>query len=86
MGLVYRGYGKLRKLKQGGRKGASYKIAPVQWGAYALSVECTVRDANSFVLRLGCLTGESQLMHQWEWEGKWGEERKIILSSKEITP
>jgi Mannosylglycerate hydrolase MGH1-like glycoside hydrolase domain len=68
------------------RKGASYKIAPVQWGTQTLSVECVVRDADSFVLRLGCLTGESQPMHQWEWEGKWGEERKIMLSSKEITP
>ncbi len=68
------------------RKGASYKIAPVQWGTQTLSVECVVRDSDSFVLRLGCLTGESQPMHQWEWEGKWGEERKIILSSKEIAP
>jgi hypothetical protein len=66
------------------RTGASYKLAPLQWGAYSLSVECIVRDADSFMMRLGCLTGESQPMHQWEWEGKWGEERKIILSGKEI--
>ena len=67
------------------RKGASYKIAPVQWGTYALSVECIVRDVDSFIMRLGCLTEEGQPVQQWEWEGKWGEERKIILSSKEIT-
>src|SRR6266849_2770388 len=67
------------------RKGASYKIAPVQWGKYALSVECVVRDAGSFTMRLGCLTGENQPVQQWEWQGRWGEERKIILSSKEIT-
>jgi hypothetical protein len=61
------------------RKGARYKIAPIQWGTYALSVECIVRDAGSFTLRLGCLTGESQPVQQWEWEGKWGEERRIQL-------
>jgi len=30
------------------RKGASYKIAPIQWGRYALSVECIVRDAKGY--------------------------------------
>ncbi|HEX6109745.1 MAG TPA: hypothetical protein VFZ02_10080 [Ktedonobacteraceae bacterium] len=53
-------------------KGASFKIAPIQWGKYALSMECLVRDA-------GCLTAEGQPVQQWEWEGMWGEERKIIL-------
>jgi Mannosylglycerate hydrolase MGH1-like glycoside hydrolase domain len=61
------------------RKGASYKIAPLQWGPYTLSVECIVRDVDSFIMRLDCSTEESQPMQQWEWEGKWGEERKIIL-------
>ncbi len=61
------------------RKGARYKIEPVQWGAYALSVECIVQDANGFVARLSCLNGDSQTRQQWEWEGKWGEERKIQL-------
>ncbi len=62
------------------RKGASYKIAPVQWGAYVLSVECFIKDKDSFIVRLGCMTEESQPGQQWEWEGKWGEERKIVLS------
>ena len=61
------------------RKGASYKIAPLQWGTYALSVECIVRDTDSFIKHLDCFTGESQPMQQWEWEGKWGEEKNIKL-------
>ena len=59
------------------RQGASYKIAPVQWGIYALSVECVVKDINSFIMRIDCLSEEGQLIQHWEWEGKWGEERKI---------
>jgi hypothetical protein len=59
------------------RQGASYKIAPVQWATYALSVECVVKDINSFIMRLGCLNEEGKPVQQWEWEGKWGEERKI---------
>jgi len=61
------------------RKGASYKISPLQWGKCALSAECIVRDAGSFTMRLGCITEEGQLMQHWDWDGKWGEERKIIL-------
>ena len=61
------------------RQGASYKIASVQWGTYALGVECVVKDINSFIMRLSCLSEEGQSVQQWEWEGKWGEERKIIL-------
>jgi len=68
-----------------GRKGASYTIGPLQWGPYTLSVECIVRDAYSFIMRLGCSTAESQPMQQWEWAGKWGEERKITLPNLEIT-
>ena len=62
------------------RKGASYKIAPIQWGRYALSVECIVRDAGSFIMRLSCLTEESQPVQHWEWQGTWSEERKIQLA------
>ncbi len=62
------------------RKGARSKIEPVQWGEYVLSVECMVQDADSFVARLSCLNGDSQTQQQWEWEGTWGEERRIILT------
>jgi hypothetical protein len=61
------------------RKGASYKISPLQWGKCALSAECIVRDAGSFTMRLGCITEEGQPLQHWEWDGKWGEERKIKL-------
>ena len=61
------------------RKGASYKITPIQWGTYALSAECIVKDMDSFIMHLGCLKGDSQPMQQWEWQGKWGEERNIEL-------
>jgi hypothetical protein len=62
------------------RKGARYKIEPVQWGNKVLSVECMVRDADGFSMRLMCLDKEGQPLRQWEWEGKWGEERKIQIS------
>ncbi len=61
------------------RNRASYKIAPVQWGKYALNVECIVRDAGSFTMRLSCSVEEGQPVRQWEWEGKWGEGRRIQL-------
>ena len=67
------------------RQGARYKIAPVQWGICALSVECVVKDIHSFIMRIDCLSEEGQSVQHWEWDGKWGEERKIVLSSKEIT-
>jgi hypothetical protein len=61
------------------RKGARYVISPVRWGAYALSVECIVLDVDRFKMRLSCSTDDSLPAQLWEWEGKWGEERKIIL-------
>ena len=61
------------------RKGARYKVEPVQWGAYVLSVECMVCDADRFSMRLLCLDEEGQPVRQWEWEGLWGEERKIQI-------
>jgi hypothetical protein len=61
------------------RKGARYKIEPAQWGNYVLSVECMVRDADGFNMRLMCLDQDGQPLGQWEWEGQWGEESKIQL-------
>ena len=60
--------------------GANYKIAPLQWGKYALSVECIVRDAENVTMRLSCSAKEGQHVRHWEWEGKWGEERRIELT------
>jgi hypothetical protein len=62
------------------RNGTSYKIAPVPWGKYTLSVECIARDAESFTMRFSCSVEEGQPVRQWEWAGKWGEARRIQLS------
>jgi len=56
------------------RPGASYKLGPLTWGEHILSVECLVRDAQSYTLRL---SSETQ---RWEWDGRWGEEQKITLA------
>jgi len=56
------------------RAGASYKLGPLTWGEHILSVECLVRDAQSYTLRL---SSETQ---RWEWDGRWGEEQKITLA------
>ena len=66
--------------------GATYRVGPVQWGKYALQVECTVRDAENYTMLLRSLTtiDEERLVSsidekQWEWEGTWGEEHTIQL-------
>ncbi len=56
------------------RPGASYKLGPLPWGEHMLTMECTVKDAQGYMLRLA-----SETQH-WDWEGRWGEERKITLS------
>jgi hypothetical protein len=43
------------------------------WGKHTLSVECAVKDAQHYTMRLVCET------QQWEWESTWGEEKKITL-------
>jgi len=60
--------------------GAVYRVEPIQWGKYALSVECTVRDAEGYTLRVGCTTTEdTPSKREWQWDGKWGDERGIHL-------
>lgn len=68
------------------RPGASYKIAPIPWSTYLLSIECRVKSANSYEAILQChprpqkssLAGEVDLAAAGEfhkhWEGTWGEE------------
>jgi hypothetical protein len=56
------------------RPGASYKLGPLPWGQHVLSVECLVKDAQSYTLRFASVT------QRWEWDGRWGEERKITLA------
>ncbi|HYB02139.1 MAG TPA: hypothetical protein VED37_18095, partial [Ktedonobacteraceae bacterium] len=76
------------------RKGARYKVEPVQWGKYTLSVECIVRDAQRYTVRVRCARSEDEAtpeadkeihlqrperVHECEWEGKWGEKRTLVL-------
>ena len=76
------------------RNGASYKLAPLPWGKYVLSVECIVRDARGYTVRVRCATPdgeetakagkENELQRpgsarECEWEGMWGEKRTLSL-------
>ena len=70
-------------------------MKPVSWGNYTLSIECTVRDAQSYTLRLRStkkakedVTGlevegmlqRSVIAQERVWDGKWGEEHTIALA------
>ncbi|HEY4383716.1 MAG TPA: trehalase family glycosidase, partial [Ktedonobacteraceae bacterium] len=73
------------------RIGASYRAEPVQWGNYALGVECIVRDTEGFTLHLNCSKQAKKeidtldiqvpppVVYTGEWEGKWGERRTFSL-------
>ncbi len=66
--------------------GSIYRAGPVQWGKYALQVECTVGDNNNYtlLLRSSTIVDEERLTSsvdekQWQLEGTWGEEHTITL-------
>jgi len=73
------------------RVGATYRIEPVPWGNYVLAIECMVRDAEGYTIRLRCAerareeTAEARVLQQsvpvqkCEWEGTWGEQRTLQL-------
>jgi mannosylglycerate hydrolase MGH1-like protein len=76
------------------RNGASYGIAPLPWGKYTLSVECIVREAKGYTVRVRCARPEGEeiaeagkegellppaRMQECEWEGMWGERRTLLL-------
>src|SRR5579885_1980660 len=76
------------------RAGACYRVEPVQWGDFTLAIECVVRDAKSYALRLpyrqrektGETVGGDSLQlpvpeQVIEWEGAWGEGKTITLRS-----
>ena len=82
------------------RTGASYKVAPVPWGKNVLSIECTVKDAKRYRLRLRCkvpaagenlesamegVTEEEPQEYQCEWEAGWGEGRTLLLPQLTIS-
>jgi hypothetical protein len=74
------------------QEGAIYRMEPVPWGNYVLSIECTIRDAQGYTLRLRSTRKEKEdsatiediqqqllIAQEHVWEGKWGEERTISL-------
>lgn len=74
------------------RVGACYRVEPVQWGNVTLAIECVVRDAQGYALRLrysqrekGGEMVEDDAVQQStpeqvvEWEGVWGEGKTIAL-------
>jgi len=83
------------------RVGATYRVEPVPWGRYVLGIECTVRDAKRYRLRLRCVvpaageslegaqkraTPQETQEHECEWEETWGEERTLYLPRLAISP
>ncbi len=75
------------------RVGAVYRVAPIQWGKYALEVECTIGAAESYTMRLRCSlrAGEEDLavreieeqqaaiVYTHTWVGRWGEQQTLLL-------
>lgn len=55
------------------RVGALYRVGPIQWGTFALHVECCVTNVSGYTVRISW-GGQQQ-----DWEGRWGEARKISL-------
>jgi hypothetical protein len=82
-------------LPQGLRRvGAIYRVEPVPWGNYVLGIECMVRNAKGYTVRVHCErrrvekaaedVKKSELpqhvtAQRCEWEGTWGEERTLLL-------
>ena len=75
------------------RSQATYRVQPVQWGKYTLAVECVVRDADGYSLRLRCSTRVDEdmlgseeiiertptIVYTYEHEGTWGEQQTLHL-------
>jgi hypothetical protein len=75
------------------RPGTTYKVAPIPWGKYLLSIECRVKNAQSYETGLHCSTRaqenppleiaeaspEPADEQQYRWEGTWGEEHTFRL-------
>src|SRR5205823_1235395 len=68
--------------------GAVYHVQPIQWGNYVLDIECTVRDAQSYTVRLRStkqvkeeiteaieekVLPQAAGVNEYVWEGRWGE-------------
>lgn len=75
------------------RQGACYKIAPILWGKYRLSLELRVKSGQSYEAELHCttrvrespltdstaLSSEPPLEYLSRWEGQWGEDQTFSL-------
>ncbi len=73
--------------------GAVYRVEPVQWGNYVLGIECVVRSEEDYTIRLRCVNRmaketvdaveerelQQPVVQECEWEGRWGEERTLLL-------
>ena len=55
------------------RAGASFTIGPLPWGRHILTATCMVRDKQGYTMHLASTT------QQWQWDGVWGDERKVVL-------
>jgi hypothetical protein len=55
------------------KPGASFTIGPLPWGKHSLTATCSVHDRQSYRMNLACSS------QQWQWDGTWGDERKIML-------
>lgn len=76
------------------RAGATYRAEPIPWGKYVLAIECTVRDAKGYTVRIRCArrgTEETTQAVEHEtlqqagkeqtctWEGAWGAGHTLLL-------
>ncbi len=76
------------------RVGVTYLVEPVPWGNYVLGIECIVRNAKGYTVRLRCMQQKRETtpealeekelpqpatVQTCEWEGTWGEERTLLL-------
>ncbi len=77
------------------RVGSTYRVAPVPWGNYVLGIECIVKNAKGYTVRVHCARRSMEKasevvendelrqpgrVQRCEWEGIWGEERTLLLS------
>ena len=69
--------------------GALYHVESLQWGNYALRIQCVVRELDGYTFYVGCSAREgwkfvtaedgTVAQHEWEWAGKWGDEQMLLL-------
>jgi len=78
------------------RPHASYCVETLPWGAFLLTIECVVVDADRYRLRLHCKKRainvanengeEEQEAYRCEWEDEWGRGRLVQLPRLTLSP